>query len=371
MKTRYIIFMLILTIEMIFAQSNKNNRIIQFPDIPGYETLVCDFHQHTVFSDGSVWPNIRVYEANKDGLDAISLTEHLEYQSHKHDIPHPDRNRSNEIAKNTAKETDLIVINGAEITRSLPPGHVNAIFIKDANDLMVDDPIEVFQNAKKQGAFIFWNHPNWIAQKEDGISSLTDMHKILIKDKLLHGIEVVNEHTYSDEAFQIALDNNLTILGNSDVHGLVDWDFHIHSGGHRPVTLVFAKEKSSASIKEALFEGRTAVWFDNILIGRSEFTLPLVKESLVINEASEYIEESLVAKVSIENKSDVEFILQNNSEYTMHRNSDIVVLKPNTIKDIEVKTIEKESQFLLKFEVLNVVVAPNQHPEIIFNIDVN
>ncbi|NND33908.1 MAG: PHP domain-containing protein, partial [Saprospiraceae bacterium] len=98
-------------------------------------TLKCDFHIHTVFSDGSVWPNIRVDEALKDGLDAISLTEHLEYQPHGEDIPHPDRNRSFEIAKEQAKAHDLLVIHGVEITRKLPPGHANAIFITDANAL--------------------------------------------------------------------------------------------------------------------------------------------------------------------------------------------------------------------------------------------
>jgi len=44
----------------------------------------------------------------------------------------------------------------------------------------------------------------------------------LIRDGLLQGIEVVNDTTYSDEALQIALDYNLTILGTSDIHGIVD-----------------------------------------------------------------------------------------------------------------------------------------------------
>ena len=35
----------------------------------------------------------------KDGLDAISLTEHLEYQPYAKDIPNPDRNRAYNIAK--------------------------------------------------------------------------------------------------------------------------------------------------------------------------------------------------------------------------------------------------------------------------------
>ena len=83
-------------------------------------------------------------EANKDGLDVIATTEHLEYQSWISDIPHPDRNRSYELAKGFAGESGLLVINGSEITRDMPPGHANAIFIKDANRLITDDPIDLF-----------------------------------------------------------------------------------------------------------------------------------------------------------------------------------------------------------------------------------
>ena len=75
---------------------------------------------HTVFSDGSVWPNIRVQEAQKDGVDFISTTEHLEYQPWKDDIPHPNRNRAYQVAKEYASNTDVIVINGSEITRNMP-----------------------------------------------------------------------------------------------------------------------------------------------------------------------------------------------------------------------------------------------------------
>src|SRR5690606_2210870 len=110
---------------------------------------------------------------------------------------------------------------------------------------------------KNQGAFVFWNHPNWIAQRMDGVATLTPLHRNLIKDGKLQGIEVVNELTYSDEALQIALENNLTIMGTSDVHGLVDWDFKVPQGGHRPITLVFGKEKNSEGIKDGLFDRRT------------------------------------------------------------------------------------------------------------------
>ncbi|MCX6329637.1 MAG: hypothetical protein NTZ85_09025, partial [Bacteroidia bacterium] len=51
---------------------------ILLPNIPGYLTLKCDFHLHTVFSDGVVWPTVRVNEAWEDGLDAIAITDHIE-----------------------------------------------------------------------------------------------------------------------------------------------------------------------------------------------------------------------------------------------------------------------------------------------------
>jgi histidinol phosphatase-like PHP family hydrolase len=76
---------------------------IEFPDIPGYRTLKCDFHIHTVFSDGRVWPTIRVEEGIREGLDAIALTDHLEYKPHLADIAGPDQNRSHEIAQAAVK----------------------------------------------------------------------------------------------------------------------------------------------------------------------------------------------------------------------------------------------------------------------------
>ena len=356
--------MLFIFSNLVSAQDNHSHllgRSISFPDIPGYKTLKCDLHQHTVFSDGSVWPNIRVMEALMDGLDAISLTEHLEYQPHKKDIPHPDRNRSYQIALDEAKNHDLVIIHGSEITRRMPPGHSNAIFITDANKLLVDDSVEVFREAKKQGAFIFWNHPNWVNQRKDGIATLTDMHKMLIKEKLLDGIEVVNDQTYSDEALQIALDNNLTIMGTSDIHRLIDWDFKVPEGGHRPVTLVFAKEKNAESIKEALSNRRTVVYYKNILIGRNEFLIPLIQQSLTIKSAK-YKGKTDVLEVVVENKAHTDFILKNNSGFTFHNSNNIVTVKPGDKNVIEVKTKQRLTLVKLAFEILSAVNAPDKHP---------
>jgi hypothetical protein len=344
-------------------------RVIEFPDLPGYVTLKCDFHMHTVFSDGSVWPDIRVEEAVRDGLDAISLTEHLEYLPHEDDIPYPDRNRAHDVARESVGERDLIVLRGSEITRDMPPGHANAIFLEDANKLLLEDPIEVFREARRQGGFTFWNHPHWTSQRADGIARLDEMHLELIREGLLQGIEVVNELTYSDEALQIALDHDLTIIGNSDIHGLVDWLFEVPRGGHRPVTLVFATERSAAGIKQALEAGRTAVWFRNMLIGKEEYLRPLVTASLEVIDAV-YRGDTSVLTLTIENTSDAEYVLDNRSGFRLHAASDVITLGPHSETVLQVKTLERRSSVSLAFEVLNAVTAPGVHPEVVLEVTV-
>jgi 3',5'-nucleoside bisphosphate phosphatase len=343
--------------------SHKLTRSLKFPNVPGYKVMKCDLHMHTVFSDGSVWPDIRVAEALMDGLDAISLTEHLEYQPHKADIPHPDRNRSYELAIKEAKNHNLLIIRGSEITRKMPPGHNNAIFIEDANKMLVDDSVAVFREAKRQKAFTFWNHPMWVAQRPDGISTLTPMHKLLIKEKLLDGIEVVNDGSYSDEALQIALDNNLTIMGTSDVHKLIDWTFGVPQGGHRPITLVFAKEPTIEGIKEGLENRRTVAFFKDLLIGRDEYLIPLIKESLKITSAK-YLPKTSVLELEIENLTSAKFTLQNRSKYTFAEDADIITLKAGEKTVLQVKTKEKLNSIDLNFEVLNAIHSPNSHPAV-------
>ena len=370
----------------LYAQTEKKyERKLFFPDLDNYKTLLTDFHQHTIFSDGLVWPTIRVEEAVKDGLDAISLTDHLEYQPFSRDIPNPDRNRVYLVAKdftdriNKTVDKKLIIINGQEITRSMPPGHINAIFLDDANKLLhPNDSLKGIEEANKQNAFVFWNHPGWPAQRSDGIAKLDDFHRYLIDKNLLHGIEVVNELYYSEEALDIALKNNLTIMGTSDIHGLIDWLFKVPDDnesenknlpGHRPITMVFAKSKDKKSIKEALFEGRTAVFYNEMLIGKEENLKPLIEKCLVVNNVNNlnlgYSEdgESSIKKIEIENISDAPFFLKNLSDFTFETNSDIITIYPNSKHTIAVRT-RGNSLDELKFEVLNGIIAPKKYAKI-------
>ena len=349
------------------GHSHALGRALRFPDVPGFVTLTTDLHQHTVFSDGSVWPDIRVMEALMDGLDAISLPEPLESHPPKPDLPHPDRNRSYQLALAEAKDHRLLIVNGSEITRRMPPGHCNAIFLSDANQLLIGDSLEVFRKAKEQGAFVFWNHPHWTAQRRDGVATLTPFHRLLIREGLLHGIEVVNEHTYSEEALQLALDHNLTIMGTSDIHRLIDWEFDVPKGGHRPITLVFANERTEASLKEALIERRTVVFFKNMLIGRSRELLPLLQQCITVVKA-QYPARADVLAVTLENKSSVELVLRNESSFRFHTDGDLLILPPGATRTVEVKTLTRLSSLELRFRVLSAVEAPRQHPLLVLPV---
>ena len=364
-KLIFVTLIIVVTNTVLLAQKHAHTHALgtslQFPNIPGYQTLKCDFHQHTVFSDGDVWPTIRVQESLKDNLDAISLTEHIEYQPHIGDIPHKDRNRSYQIAVKEAKDHNLIIVKGSEITRAMPPGHSNAIFLDDPNKLlMLKDFKDAYREANRQQAFVFWNH-SYETPKNDNISFLYEANKQLIDSNYIHGIEIVNTHTYSTEALQIAYDKNLTLMGTSDVHGLIDWDYKNGPKGHRPITLVFSKDRTQENIKTALFDHRTVVHFDNTLIGRDIFLIPLISECLVIKKAF-YEPKSLVLSVELENISSCNFILQNLSPYSLIESSDIVEIEGKSTVTLHFRTKEKINQFDWNFNVINAINAPNKHP---------
>lgn len=363
-------------------------RLITFPDTAEYQTLVVDLHTHSAFSDGHVWPQIRVSEADRDGLDAMAVTEHLEWQPHLADIPHPDRNRAYEVTKEAAAQLDLLIIPGVEITRDSPAGHTNAIFISDANQLFKAsfpddpsdpiayyqqagawDPQEAIEAANRQGAFVFWNHPFYDRQKPDGIAVIPKFHQKNAKKNLLHGIEIANGLAYSEEAFAIALKYDLALIGVSDIHDLIDWDYPPHEGHHRPVTLVFAEERSLAGIKEALFAQRTVVWFRNLLLGREAWLLPLLEASITITPIG-YGEDNLVLGLKLRNDSDTRFLLHNESDYTFMQYPDLLELPPHSDKTIHVKTGVKIDQIQLAFQVKNALTAPGKPASLTFDIPI-
>lgn len=284
---------------LIMAQSP-----VVIPDIPGYQTLQCDFHIHSIFSDGKVWPTVRVDEAHREGLDVISLTEHLSPSPHRNFLV-PGHNHSYEITAPYAKERDILLIRGSEITRPMAPGHSNAIFLSDSEPLDTENWRDAFVEAKKQNAFIFWNHPSWERQQPDETRWFPE-HTDLYENGMLHGIEVVNGTGYSPEAHQWCIDKNLTMIGTSDSHAPVMPDL-MNPGKHRTMTLVFARERTPEAVREALDARRTLVYFDDVLIGDKKLLRSLYESALEIEDIER---ESRRVTIRFKNKSGLTFRLK-------------------------------------------------------------
>jgi hypothetical protein len=363
MKIRHKIVLSILFVNLLFAAITlgQSRREIHFPDILGYKTLKCDFHMHTVFSDGLVWPTVRVDEAWREGLDAISITDHIEYQPHKKDIP-TNLNRPYQIALSEAAEKNILLIKGAEITRETPPGHFNAIFIQDANSLDTEDFFDVMKAAARQKAFVFWNHPGWKPEHKGWF----DTHTTLYENKWMQGIEVVNGDSYYPEAHQWCLEKNLTMMSNSDIH---EPSILRESSpdNHRSMTLVFAREKSIDAVKEALIEGRTAAWFKNQLIGREKYLDAIFKGSVEIGKP--YNKYKDTTWVEIKNNSDTDIDLQRAgtlgpTQLTLPANT-TTILKTGT----GAKADESPAQIQLLYTAQNFLIAPDKGLPVILTID--
>lgn len=353
-------------------------RRINFPKLKdGRSVLAVDLHTHSVFSDGMVWPDIRVEEAKRDGLFAMAVSEHLEYQPKAADIPHKDRNRSFQVASEAAKvkpdatgvdKQPLIVINGSEITKLvIQPGHMNAVFISDANKLPpkpglspVDAAREQLKEANAQGGFTFWNHPYWTAQTPNGVAILDPVHAEFIKKGLLHGIEVANGADMSDEAFKIAIDNNLTILGTSDIHGLIDWDYDLEHGGHRTATLVLTRNETADGLKAALKAGDTVAIYNDNLIGRKENVEAVVRGTLRL-EVGEALPKTTVQGVSIINDSPVDYMLENMGPEGAYDEGHVFTVKAGSSFTLLIRDVPDPARLSLNFKVLNTYVAPREH----------
>jgi 3',5'-nucleoside bisphosphate phosphatase len=305
-----------------------------FPDTENYYTLHCDFHTHTIFSDGLVWPDLRVTEAIKENLDAIAITDHIEYRPYEDEVI-GDHNRSYEIAAKAGNEKGLIVIKGTEVTRSMPPGHLNALFIKDANKIDTDDVFEALREAKSQGAFIIWNHPGWKAQQPD-TTIWFDMHTKLYNENLINGIEIFNYSSYYPEALQWANDKNLTMFANSDVHQT------IRTGGfgeHRPITLVFTKDYSSKAIEEALINKQTACYFKDTIVAFEPYLGELLNACLIVNHR--FNDESGFMTWSFSNLCSCPINLQLSDNIDIDKLPNEIIIEPHSSYKIRLKTAEQ------------------------------
>ncbi|WP_423130022.1 Sb-PDE family phosphodiesterase [Gaoshiqia sp. Z1-71] len=349
--------------------SAQSRREISIPDILGYQTLKCDFHMHTVFSDGDVWPTVRVEEAWMDGLDVISITDHIEYLPHSQDMD-ADHNRSYEVAKPLADQMGILLIRGTEITRSMPPGHLNAIFIKNANLIEREDWWEACVEAKEQGAFIFWNHPGWKAQQPQETLWWKE-HTRLLNAGILKGIEVFNDREHYPEALRWADEKNLTILANSDIHAPAGMVYNADRNP-RPLTLVFAVDKTEEAVKAALIDQRTAVYFKDTIMGERRFLTPIFINSIKIKNKKIGLKNQEVSRLQIFNNSDIPFRLKQRQPSVGFSCPPEILLEPGRTVSIELTGTSDEvgqmNTLRMFYEATNLITKKGEALPV--NIDV-
>ena len=302
------------------------------PDVNGYHVYKADLHLHTMFSDGNVTPEFRVQEAWYDGLDVIAITDHIEGRKWegkmlkflkgylpKGTVPVNDRvsrqpadkrgiqadlNVSYQSAAAVADEYGMTVIPGAEITREpVAIGHFNALFIKDANKIYDADPAVAIENARQQGALIQHNHPGW---RRTSVK-MTEFETQVYEKGYINGIEVMNGSQFYPSVLQRAQERQLYVAANTDMHLTTQL---YYQGEQRNMTLIFAKDKSLKSLKEALKERRTLAYSFGTVAGDEQ----LVKDFFLACIHAEVIKTDANGKhkVMLTNNSSVDFHLNFN-----------------------------------------------------------
>ena len=341
---------------------------IFLPMVNGYNVYKADLHTHTLYSDGSVMPSFRVQEAWQQGLDIIAITDHIEsrrteevmvkylekYVSDEYPKavntfialePTPkgsimvDLNFGIKATQKEAAKYGLVVIPGAEISRcGATIGHFNALFIEDCNSIYDPDPLTSIRNAKAQNALIMHNHPGYRRTDID----YSDVEKQAYDEGLIDGVEVMNGSSFYPGIIDRVQDRGLFIAACTDVHGA-----NKYNAFERPMTLIFAKDKSLESIREALEANRTLAMGFNTLCGEEQ----LLKDFFAAG-----------VKVQVINRSESgdEILLTNTTPITYlirFEGANQKRLTPST----SIKIKAPKGQNTVKFEVLNMFCRSDRH----------
>jgi hypothetical protein len=217
-----------------------------------------------------------------------------------------------------------------------------------------------FIEAKKQDAFVVFNHPGnmpgWVIHDT---AIFTDFHKELFEKGILKGIEVVNSGIYNVRAHRLAMKYNLTMLCNTDEH----FDMYPrYQKTHRPMTLVFAKEKTVEGIKEALIARRTALYFDDYLVARQPEAESFFKAAVQVTTERALKKGEPLLKVKLFNNCDIPFKVAASGNFVMDNYPlGQVTLAPHKETVLVLRAMwQYPEEVILKMDVTNILVSPDE-----------
>lgn len=321
---------------------------IVLPVVNGLTPMCVDLHIHTYYSDGDVSPQYRVREAWADGLDAIAITDHIEYRPHDAQMAqylgveknNVDFNTPGQLAKSEGDYYGLIVIPGIEITRDpRTVGHFNALFTTDNNAIPADDPIQAIRNAKRQGAIVVDNHPGW----ERTSVSPTEIEQQAFSEGLIEGIEIMNSQEFYPKIIDTALQNNFFMVSATDLHSTTNDDY-AKGGNLRNFTIAFVDDFSADGLRNALENRRTIGHHYGTLGGEEQLLKDFFLASVTVKKVGNH------------------FALTNNTslEYTLRvRNENLTVLPPfSTIN------LWPDNDGVVAITIENMWSGENRHPQV-------
>lgn len=354
---------------------------IQLPVVNGYNIYKADLHTHSIYSDGETTPAFRVREAFFDGLDAIAITEHIEYRriepkmlkfikgytggkAHKAEntdiIRKPatergilaDLNYPIEEAVKESKKYGVLVIPGAEITREpVKIGHFNALFTKDNNTIYDPDPLQSLKNARKQGALIQHNHPGW----RRTTCAKTEFEITAYSEGLIDGIEVANGGSLYMPIIDRAHEENLFVAANTDIHATTA-EYYRLKGQMRNMTLIFAKECTLKSLREALEAKRTLALTGGYVAGEEQLLKDLFLASIKYDV------------VGVDAKTKARKVLVTNMysiplQFKTSKNANPITLQPH---NSVLLTVAKDKN--LNLTLTNMLCGANRNPKVSIEI---
>ena len=151
------------------------------------------------------------------------------------------------------------------------------------------------------------------------------------------------------------------MMGNSDIHQPIVGS-EITPEIHRPMTLVFAKEKSIKALREALIAGRTTVWFKNQLIGKPDYLRAIFEGAVQVDKP--YLRQGDTIWFEVTNNSDIDILVQGIGQDGLGK----LTLPANAITMVKTKVNSKTERAELRCRITNFLIAPEKGLPVNLNV---